>query len=177
MAFSVKLQGHFRSSLLGQVDNPHPNFLSIFQTTLKNRTVTHAKLFTPIWKLFLSSLHWVDLGFLYALLVQWSICNPSFRLCMRNVVVALQCSLYLTLTCYFNSPLFGFWLTMTSQIESIRSTYYTPLYKNKFFESRSSQWRLLLIRYLARHFKLIWWPNCEVQVTLWAYKKLDQFII
>ena len=33
---------------------------------------------------------------------------------------------------------------MTSQIESIRSTQYTPLYENYLVESRSSQWRLLL---------------------------------
>ena len=32
---------------------------------------------------------------------------------------------------------------MTSQIESIRSTQYTPLYENEQFASRSSQWRLL----------------------------------
>ena len=36
-----------------------------------------------------------------------------------------------------------FWLTMTSQTESIRSTQYTPLYKNKQFESRITQWGLL----------------------------------
>ena len=36
-----------------------------------------------------------------------------------------------------------FWLTITSQIESSRSTQYTPLYKNEQFESRISQWRLL----------------------------------
>ena len=31
---------------------------------------------------------------------------------------------------------------MRSQIESIRSTQYTPLYENEQFESRISQWRL-----------------------------------
>ena len=32
---------------------------------------------------------------------------------------------------------------MTSQVESIGSTEYTPLYKNELFESKSSKWRLL----------------------------------
>ena len=32
---------------------------------------------------------------------------------------------------------------MTSQIESIRSTQYTSLYKNEQFEDEISQWRLL----------------------------------
>ena len=32
---------------------------------------------------------------------------------------------------------------MTSQIESIRSAQYTPLYKNEQSESKISQWRLL----------------------------------
>ena len=36
-----------------------------------------------------------------------------------------------------------FWLTMTSHIESIRSTQYNPLYENEKFECKSSQWRLL----------------------------------
>ena len=45
--------------------------------------------------------------------------------------------------CHFHSPLYLFWLTMMSQTESLRSTWYTPLYQNKLFESKSSQWRLL----------------------------------
>ena len=42
-----------------------------------------------------------------------------------------------------HSSLYVFWLTMRSQIESIRSTQYTPLYWNKWFDSKSSQWRQL----------------------------------
>ena len=53
--------------------------------------------------------------------------------------------------------LYNFWLTITSQIESIRSTQYTPLYKNEQFESRISQWRLLstiCLRWVKRFYAL-----------------------
>ena len=45
--------------------------------------------------------------------------------------------------CNFHSPFYGFWLTMTSQMESNRSTQYTPMYEKEKFECESSQWRLL----------------------------------
>ena len=47
--------------------------------------------------------------------------------------------------CYFHSPLYGFSLTMMSQIESIRSSQYTPLYENDKFERDLSQLRLLVL--------------------------------
>ena len=37
-----------------------------------------------------------------------------------------------------------FLTTMMSEIESTRSTQYTPLYENEQFESRISQWKLLI---------------------------------
>ena len=46
--------------------------------------------------------------------------------------------------CYFHSPLYGFWLTNASQIESSKATQYTPLYKKRKFKRKSSQWWLLM---------------------------------
>ena len=63
-----------------------------------------------------SSLHWLDMGFLYALFVQWSIyfCAKRQREQVKLLSRPKKCS--------FHSPLYVFWLTMTSHIESIRST-------------------------------------------------------
>ena len=45
--------------------------------------------------------------------------------------------------CYFHSPLYVFWLTMTSKIESSRWSLNTLLYEKWKFERKSSQWRIL----------------------------------
>ena len=115
-----------------------------------------------------SSLHWLILGFLYALFVQWSISptkinsypiTPPSRIFNPLAFYSAQTILVFAQKCYFcakraskivvppnimllSFSIVGFLLTMTSQIESIRLTQYTSLYKNKLFESRSSQWRL-----------------------------------
>ena len=66
--------------------------------------------------------------------------------------------------CHFHSPLYLFWLTMTSQTESLRSAWYTPLYQNKLFERKSSQWRLLW-RWL---WLWLWlWPSPSPSPSTW----------
>ena len=120
-----------------------------------------------------SSLHWLVLGFLYAISVQWSIFATSYPIPTPPpqplslpphtfwvpkvfFYAQTQCSIvtrthiskrYFPLLfagknpdnfhtvklthpmkCFFHSPLYSFRLTLTSQIESIRCTQYTPLY-------------------------------------------------
>ena len=64
-------------------------------------------------------------------------------------VIVVSIGLFSIFFIHFHSPLELFWLTMTSQTESSRPTQYTPLYDNKQFESRISQWRPLLFRCLV----------------------------
>ena len=45
--------------------------------------------------------------------------------------------------CSFPSPWELLWLSMTSQIESFKMTWCTPLHKHEQFESKIIQWRLL----------------------------------
>ena len=62
---------------------------------------------------------------------------PKMLFAQRKRVKLLSAQRHATVILYFT-----FWLTMMSQIESIRSNQYTPLYENEKFERDLSQWRL-----------------------------------
>ena len=83
--------------------------------------------------------------------------------------------------CYFHSPLYGFWLTMISQIKSIWLTNILRCTKRAYRKPRISQWRLLqmsVIQILFVYrvtrrankdifFVFSWNKNTVTQLILW----------
>ena len=64
---------------------------------------------------------------------------------------------------YSHSPLYVFWLTMTSSIESTRSSKYTPVYEKKF-ESELSHWRLLTTSHCGTN-----WATLDCDLTMFIF--------
>ena len=103
-----------------------------------------------------SLLHILILSFFYALFVRWSIFPTMEKIIsfkhwkwhlylsnttIRGVILHLLHHVLL----FFPSPLEPIWLTLTSQIESFKTTQHAPLNENKQFESEIIQWRLLFV--------------------------------
>ena len=79
-------------------------------------------------------------------IVAFTVVLIARMLCHYNLVDSFEWYLYFlysTETMFYETC---FLLIVMSEIESTRSTQYTPLYENKQFESTISQWRLLFQR-------------------------------
>ena len=121
-----------------------------------------------------SSLHWLILGFLYAFLYNGvylsfsstqlllCICPKMFSQAKRASKIVVPPKEMLTY-----SPLYVFWLTMTSQIETIGRAQYTPLYENNkiWTQNKSMEttllevhlWLLQSQRWINSLFFYFWW--------------------